>query len=305
MYRQIEYDDIPALSLIRAAEWGTAEFWVDRLTRYLEVTHNPMQSLAPRVIYLALNENSPIGFIAGHLTRRYDCDGELQWISVHKEHRGQGIASQLFHMLAGWFAEQQAASVCVNCDTGNERTFRFYTRHGAVPLNQHWLMWYDVRPHAFATPDPQTFVHNRVIWNDIDQELPMDREHALTAILPSNNLDASEAFYKRLGFTRPAEERSANPAEDTYRILSDGKGGHLHLTNAVEGWLVPGHNPFGLYLYADNVDELAERFPCDILGRNPVPEDKPWGMYEFALSDPDGTLVRIGWPTRLRTNQSA
>jgi hypothetical protein len=29
-------------------------------------------------------------------------------------------------------------------------------------------------------------------------------------------------------------------------------------------------------------------------------EDKPWGMYEFALSDPDETLVRVGWPTRLR-----
>ena len=30
-------------------------------------------------------------------------------------------------------------------------------------------------------------------------------------------------------------------------------------------------------------------------------EDKPWGMYEFTLSDPDQTLVRVGWPTRLRT----
>jgi hypothetical protein len=24
-------------------------------------------------------------------------------------------------------------------------------------------------------------------------------------------------------------------------------------------------------------------------------------MYEFTLSDPDQTLVRVGWPTRLRT----
>jgi uncharacterized glyoxalase superfamily protein PhnB len=24
------------------------------------------------------------------------------------------------------------------------------------------------------------------------------------------------------------------------------------------------------------------------------PEDKPWGMREFALSDPNGTLVRVG-----------
>ena len=32
--------------------------------------------------------------------------------------------------------------------------------------------------------------------------------HALTAILPCNDLDASEAFYNRLGFSRPdADER--------------------------------------------------------------------------------------------------
>ena len=29
------------------------------------------------------------------------------------------------------------------------------------------------------------------------------------------------------------------------------------------------------------------------------PEDKPWGMYEFAITDPDQTLVHIGWPTHL------
>jgi hypothetical protein len=30
------------------------------------------------------------------------------------------------------------------------------------------------------------------------------------------------------------------------------------------------------------------------------PEDKAWGMYEFALNGPDETLVRVGWPTRHR-----
>ena len=29
------------------------------------------------------------------------------------------------------------------------------------------------------------------------------------------------------------------------------------------------------------------------------------GMYEFAMSDPDETLVRVGWPTRLRTSPAA
>ena len=83
-------------------------------------------------------------------------------------------------------------------------------------------------------------------------------------------------------------------------MLSDGKGGELHLQPAVEGWLVPGRNPFGLYLYVENVDELAAAFAGELLEASRQPEDKPWGMYEFSLSDPDGTLVRVGWPTRLR-----
>jgi hypothetical protein len=123
----------------------------------------------------------------------------------------------------------------------------------------------------------------------------------LTAILPCNDLDASERFYNRLGFARPDDQRPPPGKPDTYRILSNGKGGQLHLTDTLEGWLVPGRNPFGLYLYLQDVDALAREFKDDILG-NQSPQDTPWGMYEFALSDPDETLVRIGWPTRLRAH---
>ncbi|HEX5483483.1 MAG TPA: glyoxalase [Terriglobia bacterium] len=115
----------------------------------------------------------------------------------------------------------------------------------------------------------------------------MTRSHTVTAIVPCNDLDASEAFYRRLGF-------SERRGPDEYRMLSDGLGGEIHLTKAVEGWLIPGRSPFGLYLYTENVDDLAATLGC-------TAEDKPWGMYEFALSDPDETLVRIGWPTRLRS----
>lgn len=118
----------------------------------------------------------------------------------------------------------------------------------------------------------------------------------LTAILPCNDLDASEAFYNRLGFTRPEGEKVAE--DDSYRILSDGRGGDLHLTDAVKGWLKKGENPFGLYLYTEDVDAMAGRFPGEVI-EQAGPGHKPWGMYEFALSDPDDTLVRIGWPSRL------
>jgi catechol 2,3-dioxygenase-like lactoylglutathione lyase family enzyme len=114
----------------------------------------------------------------------------------------------------------------------------------------------------------------------------VSRAHGLTAILPCNDLDASEAFYARLGFTH-------REGGDEYRMLSDGRGGELHLSAAVEGWLIPGRNPFGLYLYTEDVDQLAARMGC-------TADDKPWGMYEFAVSDPDETLVRVGWPSRLR-----
>jgi hypothetical protein len=63
----------------------------------------------------------------------------------------------------------------------------------------------------------------------------------LTAILPCNDLDASERFYNRLGFTRSSSPRP--PGEEAgYRMLSNGRGGYLHLTDAVDGWLVPGNH---------------------------------------------------------------
>ena len=118
----------------------------------------------------------------------------------------------------------------------------------------------------------------------------MERPHILAAILPCNDVHASQDFYARLGF----RVRSGNAQ---YLMLADDKGGEIHLQPAVEGWVQPNRNPFGLYLYAGNVDELASLFPGEILGRVKHPEHKSWGMYEFAVSDPDGTLVRVGKPS--------
>ena len=115
----------------------------------------------------------------------------------------------------------------------------------------------------------------------------METATRLIAILPCKNLDASQAFYARLGFTCQSDYGS-------YRILADGRGAHLHLNQAVEGWLIPGNNPFGLYLYMKDVDELSRSLGDLVIHK---PEHKPWGMYEFALSDPDEVLVRIGWPS--------
>jgi catechol 2,3-dioxygenase-like lactoylglutathione lyase family enzyme len=121
--------------------------------------------------------------------------------------------------------------------------------------------------------------------------MPEQPRHCLVAILPCNDIDVSTDFYGRLGL-------SVQSDHGRYRILSDSKGWLLHLSSeSPQGWVVSGRNPNGLYLYLEDVDGLANSLGDLILGDGP--EHKPWGMYEFALSDPDGTLVRIGWPSRL------
>lgn len=121
---------------------------------------------------------------------------------------------------------------------------------------------------------------------------------SLVAILPCNDLDDSERFYGRLGFVRRTKSGDPN-----YRILSNSAGAHLHLTSAEKGWLVPGRNPFGLFLYLEDVDGLAAALQDLRPGRG-GPEDKPWGMYEFAIPGPDETLVRVGWPSRFRQTRA-
>ena len=61
-------------------------------------------------------------------------------------------------------------------------------------------------------------------------------DERLTAILPCNDLNAAQAFFERLGFKRDGSTR------DDYRMMSDGRGGFIHLTRATEGWVEAGRN---------------------------------------------------------------
>jgi hypothetical protein len=57
---------------------------------------------------------------------------------------------------------------------------------------------------------------------------------------------------------------------------------------AEDGWLLPGKNPCGLYLYAEDVDALTATVAPDVLGNGL--EDKPWGIYEFSWGHRSGTV---------------
>ena len=143
LYREATSEDIPFLAKIRAKNSGTEEGWTNRITGYLEGTIHPQQALKPRIIYVALDGSSIIGFIAGHLTRRLECEGELEWIDVAEGYRRAGIASELVRVLAKWFIRQSVHKICV--DPGNEAARKFYRSNGAENLNQHWMYWDDIR----------------------------------------------------------------------------------------------------------------------------------------------------------------
>ena len=75
--------------------------------------------------------------------------------------------------------------------------------------------------------------------------MPEQPRHCIVAIVPCNDIEASTAFYGRLGLYVHSDY-------GRYRILSDGKGWLLHLSSeAPEGWVAPGRNPNGLYLYLE------------------------------------------------------
>jgi len=141
-YREGTLADIPSLARLRSEGWGEAEYWVPRITGYMKGEHHPQKALMPRVVYVAVENDIIIGFIAGHLTQRLECEGELEWIDVTRTHRRKGIATELVRMLAAWFIEQKALKICV--DPGNDDARRFYAALGAENLNAHWMYWEDI-----------------------------------------------------------------------------------------------------------------------------------------------------------------
>lgn len=145
VYRIANASDIAAMARIRAASWGDEQYWEARIRGYMECEIFPQKALKPRMTYVATERDLVVALIAGHLTQRHGCDGELEWIDVVPERRGRGIATGLLEGLAKWFVEQKALKICVDVQPANRAARRFYVRHGAEELNPHWMIWKDIR----------------------------------------------------------------------------------------------------------------------------------------------------------------
>jgi GNAT superfamily N-acetyltransferase len=125
---------------IEKSEGGTSE---ERMAAYFDGQLHPQHALLPRVVYLAHEGDALLGYIAGHLTQRFSCEGELEWLYVVPERRRCGVASGLMPHLATWFRQQNASRVCVNVAGWNTVAIHFYAKHGAEPMKPGWMLWND------------------------------------------------------------------------------------------------------------------------------------------------------------------
>jgi catechol 2,3-dioxygenase-like lactoylglutathione lyase family enzyme len=109
-------------------------------------------------------------------------------------------------------------------------------------------------------------------------------------ILPSRSVNDTLTFYRRLGF------EGAIHGNGDYAILTRGSV-ELHFFTHRE--LRPADSSAMCYLRVADVDGLYRAFALAGLPQTGIPRqdalaDKPWGMREFAIVDPDGNLIRIG-----------
>jgi catechol 2,3-dioxygenase-like lactoylglutathione lyase family enzyme len=112
----------------------------------------------------------------------------------------------------------------------------------------------------------------------------------LSPILPSRDLEAAEAFWARLGFATVYKD-----AAEYLLMKREGAEVHFWLDRELE----PTRNDAGAYLRPSHIDALDAEWGTLGLPATGVPrlvrvEDKPWGMRELALVDPDGNLIRAG-----------
>ena len=142
-FRKATSADVAAMAACQSAD--PANGANPRMAAYFERQHHPQRALFPRVGYVAVANGEVIGYIAGHLTTRHDCEGEIQYLFVAPAQRRHGVATALLRLLAHWFQKQGAHRVCVAIAADSPpEAGPFHESVGAAPIKKHWYAWEDI-----------------------------------------------------------------------------------------------------------------------------------------------------------------
>ena len=123
----------------------------------------------------------------------------------------------------------------------------------------------------------------------------MGKNTAVIPILLSHNLDETIKFYRNFGFTfedfRPHNQYSIATFEDIEIHFQSNENLDIFSNNSM------------CYIRTQDAILLFDKWQEIGLPHNGMPRMdnmslKPWGMYEFAIIDPSGNLIRIGIPAK-------
>lgn len=156
--------DVPEIAKLCAPTREEQSYWRARIEGYVSREFNPHQATSERLIYVALLKGIIIGFVAGHLTKRTDYPGQIQWIMTAEQCRQTGVGSDLLWILSGWFIDNNIKSVRVDIDPENEPVRKFYRYHHASSINKYWLYWDDIQ-RVLNDHEPSHFYKG---LNDVD-----------------------------------------------------------------------------------------------------------------------------------------
>jgi len=108
------------------------------------------------------------------------------------------------------------------------------------------------------------------------------------AVLVVSDMPASIAYYRDiLGFK--AELEFGTPP--TYACLCRDEAG-IHVVAATHAKRLPGQG--GVALFVDDVDALYAELSGRRASIPEPPQDRPYGMRDFNVIDPDGNLLTFG-----------
>lgn len=112
----------------------------------------------------------------------------------------------------------------------------------------------------------------------------LDAHVHVQPILPVAGMDEAIDFYRRLGFDVSAYDAGyAWVSHRGHEIL------HLRLVEDLD----PAMNAASCYLHVDDADAVHVAWTAAGATAEPL-ADQPWGMREFAVTDPSGNRLRVG-----------
>jgi len=114
---------------------------------------------------------------------------------------------------------------------------------------------------------------------------------SICPIFPSRDFSVTAGFYEPLGFANVGEY-----PEEGYLILERDQV-ELHFFRAEKH--KPRKSEHSAFVRVTDANKLwhtyqALKFPVEGIPRVTEADEKPWGICELAIVDPDGNLLRVG-----------